>query len=67
MTGRFAALFCDEKNESARVRKDPRMSDQTLKATRQQSIITLLSKSDWLTTDAWLKSSPSAKRRSAGI
>lgn len=43
------------------------MSDQTLKATRQQSIITLLSKSDWLTTDAWLKSSPSAKRRSAGI
>ena len=27
------------------------MSDQTLKATRQQSLITLLSKSDWLTTD----------------
>lgn len=27
------------------------MSDQTLKATRQQSLITLLSQSDWLTTD----------------
>ena len=27
------------------------MSDQTLKATRQQSLITLLSQSDWLTTE----------------
>ena len=27
------------------------MSDQTLKATRQQSLISLLSQSDWLTTE----------------